>query len=217
MHKLTGLLVACVLCLVASAQDAMKSGDATITFKYTNDKLAPSEYQMKIYENGHGTYWSSDGAIPGEKKPFEQELTVTQPLLDSIFEVARSEKFFAVPCEVNGGHIAFQGEKTLTYDGPDGHGSCGFNFSKNKQIQKLNDNLQSIASTIEVGHRLVLARQHDKLSLDAELGSLVESVKDGRAIELQNIRPVLLEIAADPTVLNRARQRAGMLANGKAK
>ena len=217
MHRLAGLLVACMLCLVASAQEAGKQGGATITFTYNNDKLAPSDYQLKIHEDGSGTYWSSDGAVVGERKPFEQEITVTPPLLDSIFAVARSENFFSMPCEMSGGHIAFQGHKTLAYEGPAGRGSCTFNFSKNKQIQKLNDDLQSISSTIEAGHRLLLARQHDKLSLDAELGTLLESVKDGRSIELQNIRPLLLEIAADPTVLNRARQTASMLAAGKTK
>ena len=217
MLRLAGMLVACMLCLVASAQEAGKTdaGGAIVTFTYKNDKLAPSDYQMKIQEDGNGTYQSSDGAVVGEKKPFQQDITVAEPLLDTIFAVARSEKFFAIPCEVNGGHVAFQGEKTLAYKGGDGQGSCTFNYSKNKQIQKLNDDLQSVASTIEAGHRLELARQHDKLSLDAELDTLQESVKDGRAIDLQNIRPLLLEIAADPTVLNRARQRASLLASGK--
>jgi hypothetical protein len=219
MRRLAGMLVACMLCLAASAQEAGKpdGGGATITFTYKNEKLTPSHYVLKIHEDGNGTYWSSDGVAPGENKPFQQEITITPPLLNTAFDVARSEQFFAVQCEANGGHLAFQGEKTLAYEGPDGHGSCEFNFSKNKHIQQLNESFQSVASTVEAGHRLVLARQHDKLSLDAELAALQESVKDGRATELQNIRPLLLEIAADPAVLNRARQRASLLAAGKAK
>jgi hypothetical protein len=217
MRRLAGLVVAGMLCVVSSAQEAGKTGAgaAVITFTYKNDKLAPSEYQMKVHEDGSGTYHSSDGVVTGEAKPFEQAITISEPLLASIFSTARAEKFFAISCEVNGGRLAFQGQKTLAYDGPDGHGSCTFNYSKNKQIQKLNDDLQGVASTVEAGHRLDLARQHDKLSLDAELDTLMESVKDGRSIDLQNIRPLLLEIAADPTVLNRARQRASLLASGK--
>jgi len=217
MRTLAGILVAYMLCVVSFAQEAETTGagSAIVTFTYKNEKLVPSDYQLKVHEDGNGTYQSSDGAVVGESKPFGQEITISQPLLENIFSIARAEKFFAIPCEVNGGHLAFQGEKTLAYDGPDGHGSCKFNYSKTKQIQKLNDDLQGVASTIEAGHRLVLARQHDKLSLDAELGTLLEGVTDGRLIDLQNIRPLLLEIAADPTILNRARQRASLLASGK--
>lgn len=217
MRTLTGIVVAYMLCVASFAQEAGTSGagSAIVTFHYKNDRLAPSDYQLKVHEDGSGTYDSSDGAVVGESKPYEQEITISQPLLDSVFSIAREEKFFTIPCEANGIRVAYQGEKTLSYNGPDGHGSCTFNYSKNKQIQRLNDNLQGVSSTIEAGHRLVLAWQHDKLSLDAELGTLLEGVKDGRLIDLQNIRPLLLEIAADPTVLNRARQRAGLLASGK--
>src|SRR5664279_3494133 len=106
MRSLAGLLVACMLCLASFAQEAGKTAadGGQVTFTYKNDKLAPSDYQLKVHEDGNGTYWSSDGAIVGEKKPFQQEITVTQPLLDTIFSVARSQKFFAVQCEVNSGH-----------------------------------------------------------------------------------------------------------------
>jgi hypothetical protein len=43
------------------------------------------------------------------------------------------------------------------------------------------------------------------------LGHLLDAVKDGRALELQSIQPVLQEIAEDDAVLERARMRAKKL------
>ena len=221
MRATFAVFLACVFTTVASPQPSPQAASpiSVVTFNYENDKLLPSHYCLVIRENGTGTYESRDGiatgAVAGQGQPFQQEISVSTPLLQTIFSTAHQHKFFALSCEANnGGKIAFQGKKTLAYEGPDGSGSCDFNFSKIKQIQQVNDSLQSIASTLEAGHRLAVEHQHDRLSLDAELGSLEESVAEGHSLELQNIRPVLEEIASDPAVLNRARQRAAILAAG---
>ncbi len=193
---------------------------ATVTLTYDNPNLAPSHYTLAIRENGSGDYASSDGIAKGptagKAKDFHQEISITEPLLGEIFATARANKHFGIQCETaKGDRVAFQGHKTLSYDGPDGKGSCTYNYSQNKQIQKLGEDLQSVSSTLEAGYRLAMEHQHDRLSLDAELGWLQQSVKDGRSIEIQNIHAVLEEIAADPGVLNRARQRATALAQLK--
>jgi hypothetical protein len=222
MRVLVGILVAGMLLTAGMSQqaDPAVSQMAVVTLAYENTALVPSHYQLTIREDGNGSYESSDGIATGpaagQGKPFQQQISITPPLLANIFSTARSQKFFAIPCEnTRNGRIAFQGNKTLTYDGPDGKGSCTFNYSQNKQIQQVGEDLQSVASTLEAGHRLALQHQHDRLSLDAELGWLLQSVKDGHSIEVQNIRAILDEIAADPSVLNRARQRATLLASGK--
>jgi hypothetical protein len=222
MRVLAGILVAGLLLTPGIPQqaDPVASTVSVVTFAYENAALVPSQYRLTIREDGSGSYESSDGIAigpdAGQGKPFLQAISVTQPLLANIFATARSQKFFAIRCEISKNEkIAFQGSKTLTYDGPDGKGSCIFNYSQNKQIQQIGEDLQSIASTIEAGHRLALQHQHDRLSLDAELGWLLQSVKDGHSIEIHNIRAILDEIAADPGVMNRARQRATLLASGK--
>jgi hypothetical protein len=107
--------------------------------------------------------------------------------------------------------VAFQGWKTLTYTGPQGQGSCTFNYSKDKEIQNLGDSLEAVAETILEGARLELLLQHDRLGLDAETEFLVEAVDDGRAQQVCVIREILERLVQDDTVLERVRKRARML------
>ena len=104
-------------------------------------------------------------------------------------------------CEDGKDKIAFQGTKQLSYQGPDGNGSCTYNWSKSAAIEKLTTIFESIAFTLEEGRRLAVEHKHDRLALDAELGELLVAVKDGRALEVQSIQPVLQEIAEDDAVL----------------
>ena len=92
--------------------------------------------------------------------------------------------------------------KQLSYQGPDGNGSCTYNWSKSGAIEKLTTIFESIAFTLEEGRRLAIEHKHDRLALDQELGVLLDAVKDGRALEVQCIQPVL---AGD----RRRRRRAG--------
>ncbi|HVJ09857.1 MAG TPA: hypothetical protein VM554_15875 [Acidisarcina sp.] len=221
MRAIYGVLFAFALSVAAPSQETTQvaSRGAVITYAYENANLVPPRYLLSVREDGTGTYESPDGivtgAAAGHGKPFKQEITISPATLHMMFSVAREHKLFNVGCEATGvGRIAFQGKKVLGYEGTDGKGSCTFNYSKIKQIQQLSDTLQSIASALEIGHHLEVDHQYDRLSLDADLASLAESVSLGRALELQNIRTTLQEIASDPGVLNRARQRATVLLNG---
>jgi hypothetical protein len=76
---------------------------------------------------------------------------------------------------------------------------------------KLSDDLIAVAYALEVGRRLAVEHEHDRLSLDAELEELDDAVKGGRAQQIQNIAPQLETIASDEQVLSRARARARQL------
>ena len=85
-----------------------------------------------------------------------------------VFDVAKRNNWFNSSCE---SHIkvAFQGWKTFSYTGPEGHGSCTFNYSKDREIQQMGDSLQAVAQTIVEGARLQILLQHDPLGLDQEM------------------------------------------------
>jgi len=191
---------------------------AHIAFHFENQQLQPAKYAFVIFENGSGQFHSEPADIPlastASYEPLaraeDRSVQLSRPVVDQIFSTARAQKFFAIPCEAKD-KVAFQGTKQLSYQGPDGSGSCTYNWSKIAGIQKITSTFESIALTLEEGRRLAVEHKHDRLALDAELGFLLEAVKDGRATEVQTIQPVLQEIADDEAVLDRARTRAKKL------
>ncbi len=185
-----------------------------ITFTYENPQLQPAKYVVTVHEDGAGHFHSEGGGPPSTDPtnlpadPQDLPIHISKALRDSMFAVARKNKLFAVACADKDKHIAFQGTKTLAYEGPDGHGSCTFNWSKNPQIDKLADQFESLAATLEEGSKLQREYEHGRLSLDGEMEFLVQMVHEGRAIEVENIAPILQTLAGDEAILQRVQRRA---------
>jgi hypothetical protein len=192
-----------------------------IRFSFEHPQLDPSAYTLVVHEDGSGHYRSSPGPNSGSgmdgygSAPSERDIVIRDPLLATLFQTARSHRFFAIECEATDTHIAFTGKKTVAYAGSDGSGQCTYNWSRDKELNQLADNLMAIAYTLYEGNRLTLEHTHSRLSLDSELENLQDAVKDRRALEIENIAPVLEAIASDPAVMNRARKRAQSLLNGE--
>jgi hypothetical protein len=104
--------------------------------------------------------------------------------------------------------VAFQGWKKLSYQGPDGSGSCTFNYSKDKEVQGMGESLVAVAAGILEGARLESLLQHDRLGLDKETEYLEEAAKDGRVQQVLTIREILERVADDEGVMERVRKRA---------
>jgi hypothetical protein len=64
---------------------------------------------------------------------------------------------------------------------------------------------------MQYGDRLQREHRYDRLGLDAEIDSLTSEAQADRAIELQNIAPVLQSILEDDRVMERVRRKAGRL------
>jgi hypothetical protein len=67
---------------------------------------------------------------------------------------------------------------------------------------------------MDEGSKLKRQYEHGRLSLDSELEFLDQMVHDGRALEVENIAPVLQAIAGDDAVLKRVQRRAQALLDG---
>jgi hypothetical protein len=107
--------------------------------------------------------------------------------------------------------VAFQGWKKISYSGPEGEGSCEFNYSKSKDIQEMGDAFVAVAQTVVEGARLELLLQHDPLGLDKEMEFMKEASDDGRLQQICAIHPILAKLSEDPDVMERVRKRAKML------
>ena len=190
---------------------------ATVTFTFANPALEPARYTLVIHENGAGHYHSEPGSAAGgdanglQQEVEDRDIVIPVNSLQQIFLVARKQHLFATPCDWKRGKVAFSGTKTLSYQGPEGTGSCSYNYSRVAQIRELTDSLQSIAATLEEGRKLNLLLAHNTLGLEAELTLFSREYEEGHAAGLENIAPVLRQIAASDTVLNHARAQARAL------
>jgi len=189
--------------------------------EYTNAKLMPSHWILKLSPDGNGWFDAEGGAPQPESKgkieagPVHRAVQLSPELTERVFKTAREKKLFQINCESHM-KVAFQGTKRFTYTGPEGTGSCEYNYSKDKDIQNLGDALLEVETTLMFGARLEKLLQHDRLGLDWELQSLADAIHGGNALELETIHETLARIADDEMVLDRARKKARVLLAGKA-
>lgn len=194
-----------------------QAGDAgTVTVDYENQGLSPARWSLELHRDGTG-HFRSDGVKPRttgmermEAGGVNREISVRPEFAARVFRTAEHKRWFGVMCESRL-KVAFQGWKTLSYTGPGGTGACTFNYSTDKEIQELGDELTSVATTILEGARLEMLLQHDRLGLDREMEFLVDAVHDGRAQQVMTIREILERLAGDESVLERVRKRARQL------
>jgi hypothetical protein len=199
-----------------TAQAATPQVQPIFEIDFNSARLQPPHWRLRLQANGAGQF-DADGMAAGadDSKQMHagdvhQAIQLSDAFTARIFAVARSHKFFGFPCESHM-KVAFQGKKRLSYSGPDGSGSCEYNYSKDKEIQELGDALMGVENTLLSGARLEMLLQHDRLGLDQEMESLVSEVHEGNAIELGTIRETLTKIAGDDQVLERARKKARLL------
>src|SRR6201999_1931146 len=145
-------------------------GDAAAVLKieFSNPGLTPSKWSMEVRPDGSAHFHSD----PGEKTA--RELHVIEPgavdrdvhlnpdFAQRAFDTVRKHNFLHGDCESHL-KVAFQGLKKFSYAGPDGEGSCEFNYAKAKDIQAMGDAFVGVASTVVEGARLELLLQHDPL------------------------------------------------------
>lgn len=209
-----------LLSLSLSAASFAADGPATgpeITYHFENPKLQPATYTFTIREDGTGHFHSEPGEAPPSDtdgitpQAQDRDIRIPEPLRKQIFDYAHAHKYFGIHCDIGNEHIAFTGKHTFAYAGPAGQGSCTFNYAKDPQLEKLSSSMIAMAFTLEEGRRLTVQHTHSKLSLDAELETLQEAAKDGRAQGIENIAPELQAIIDDENVMTRARTRAKAL------
>jgi hypothetical protein len=209
------LALAAAMALPALAQSNAAS-DPAVEVDFTNPQQAIAHWVMTLRPDGSGHFRAErapDAAAtsrPTEAVAVDRRIRVSAAYAQRVFEMARRHREFREECESHL-KVAFVGWKKLGYTGPEGQGSCTFNYSKDKEIQSLGDSLVSVADTILAGARMEVLLQHDRLGLDRETEALAAGANDGSFEQLGVIRPILERLAADESVLERVRKRARAL------
>ena len=190
--------------------------DPVIQVDYANPGLSPAQWTITLHRDGAGHFRSQVGKLSSDRPQgidtpaVDRDFQVSAGFAARIFDAAARHNRFHQECESHL-KVAFQGWKTFTYTGPEGQGTCTFNYSKDKEIEELGQSMEGVAETILEGARLEILLEHDRLGLDAEMEFLTDAAADGRAQQIEAIRDILERLAQDDEVLERVRRRAKSL------
>ena len=205
-----------VLCLLLLAMPAFAAAQARLVrLDFENDQLTPARWTLILAPDGSGHFHSEQGprkvVKPTQEIPdLDRDLSVQPEFASRIFAAAERTHGFQGECESHL-KVAFQGWKTLRYEGPEATGSCRFNYAADKQIQALADDMVGTAASILEGARIERMLSYDRLGLDREMEFVAEATNDGRLRQLGAIRPILERLAGDEALLDRVRRRARQL------
>jgi hypothetical protein len=200
----------------APAPDTSAAKQSEVSFQFDRTGLPVPRYTLKLREDGTGSYQAEQAEIAATANSMrgqgaqhvDRSINLSRETVTKIFKQARTLNHFNIDCASKAKNIADTGKKTLNYAGPDGSGSCTYNYSENKTVATLADTFFAIAYTMDEGRRLEFLHRYDRLGLDAEMISLAEQVESGRALELGTISPTLASIADDTAVIQRVRLKA---------
>ena len=189
--------------------------DPVVQIDYTNSSLSPSHWTLTLHPDGRGHFVSEMGTARTrgiEAPSVDRDIQVSAAFAGYVFAAARQHRWFNEQCDSHPHEkVAFQGWKRLSYSGPEGQGSCAFNYSKDRKIDELGVSLVAVASTIVEGARLESLLAYDRLGLDAEMEFLLAASRDGRVQQIGAIRAILERVAKDDQVMERVRQQAMIL------
>ncbi len=185
------------------------------TVQFAMDRPATNlKYHFMIRDDGTGTYTASypptPPATPGET--VDAPLMLHAALARKIFEQARSTVPLHGNCETKAKNIAQTGMKTLTFvDAAGARATCTWNFSEKAPVVALQDEFLGLAQTLDSARKLRMEQRFDRLGMDWEISFLLEQVQAGHALGLETISPLLDQIIADSSLLERVRGKAKIL------
>ena len=102
------------------------------TADFTNDRISPSHWVLTLHRDGTGHFHADREDSTAPKKTsmdiegVDRDVQLSKEFTGWIFATAQQRDWFNRKCE-SGAKVAFQGWKRLSYDGPEGQGSCTFN------------------------------------------------------------------------------------------
>ena len=207
-------VVLLALLAVSGAADAQSASQAPggaqtsvgeVTFQFARPAATLRTLQSSVSD-------ADVPALPNQPAAQVHELLAVSPAAAAtVFAQVHSLHAFARPCASKAKGIADTGTKTLRYRGPDGTGSCVYNYSENKAVVALTDFFQGMEVTLQEGRKLKFFHRYDRLSLGAEMDFLYAAAQGGQALEMGNIAAELKALADDTDVLERVRSHAATL------
>ncbi len=199
-----------LFCLVST--HAQQTVVPTVSFTCDFPGSEPDHYMVSVSEDGNAAY-DSDSRLneSAASEPFHSAFTVSQDARTRVFDLTKRANYFQSDLDSKKKNLASTGVKTLTYKDAQKSTRATYNYSPAPAVQALTAFFQSLATTLEFGHRLDYYLQYQKLALDEELKKMEEMSKSGGLEEISAVAPILQKIADDPAVIKVVRARAQRL------
>ncbi|MGA2355098.1 MAG: hypothetical protein ABSG02_11415 [Terriglobales bacterium] len=209
--KIIYLLV--ILSVFAAAQAPTQAPidvPAAVTFTLDFPASQPEHYSIRVQSDGVSHYHSSGrlAADSEDTDSFDLDFTALPETRQKIFALAAKAGYFQKDIASHHKGLAFTGKKRLAYKDALRSSESTYNYSTNSSVEELTALMQSLATTLEFGHRLQYDLHYQKLALDEELKRMDDLAHSHDLIEVSAIRPILDQLIADPSVINVTRARA---------
>jgi len=202
------VLASLIVGLLAPAQ-AQQTIIPAVTFTCDFPGSEPDHYAVSVAEDGGATYESNSRLNESAAdEPFHSAFTVSQASRNHVFDLAKRAHYFEGEIDSKKKNLASTGVKTLTYKDAQKSTHATYNYSPLPAVEELTAFFQSLATTLEFGHRLDYYLHYQKLALDEELKRMEEISNSGGLTEVPAVAPILQKIADDPAVIKVVRARA---------
>lgn len=181
----------------------------TITYRKIFKSSYPEFVEIKLNENGHGTFdirQLDEAAVP---QPFE----ISSALAEKIFALAaKLHNFQGVDLDIHR-RIANLGEKSLRYDkGSETH-EVKFNYTLDDSAGQLTVIFEGLARQTTDLSDLQRTMRYDRLGVNDVLQQIEQDYNNKLFPEPERLVPSLDQLAADDKFIDIARQRARTLAS----
>ncbi len=193
------LALLCTLCSLGAAEPPK------IFYVKSFPRSVPAYTAIELDKTGAAVYKEAED----DPQPLQFQLEPAET--EQIFTLAEKLGYFSRPLE-SGLKVADMGMKTFRYQDGATRNEAKFNYSLEPDAQTLLDWFERLAETVL--HRINLERtaRFDRLGVDKALIQLQVTVERNRLAGARQLLPVLDRIAKNGVYMNRARERAGAIA-----
>jgi hypothetical protein len=192
-----------------SSYVAAPAGSAEITYRKIFKTSYPEFVEIKINENGSGSYDIRQLDEEANPQPFE----IGAPLAQRIFSLAaKLHNFQGVDLDVHR-RLANLGEKTLQYENGAEKHETKFNYTLDDSASQLVNIFEGLARQTADISDLVRTMRYDRLGVNDVLLQIENDLNNKLIPEPERLLPTLDQLAGDDKIIDIARQRARTLAS----
>jgi hypothetical protein len=207
-HFQTSILLLLLASWILVPAVQASSASATITYRRIFKGSSPEFIEIKVAEQGKGTYEIHQLGEESGAEAFE----VGPAVREKLFKLTAELKNFAINDLDVRKRIADLGEKTFRYErGTEVH-EVSFNYTLNASANQLMQIFEGLAR--QQGDLVILERRvkYDHLGVNDALRQFESDLEHRLLPEPERVLPVLDQIAADSRFVEIARTRARALA-----